>query len=854
MATIDGTQTTGSGPIADQFQELLASCLSRFDREGTGALDAFRAEHPAFSSRLGKQLDWLVQQLAEPEPGLPATIGPYRILRRIGKGGMGVVHLAEQTAPFHRIVAVKMVQLGQDADLRVQRFASEIQAIASLNHNGIAKVFEAGREGDLPWFSMEYVPGRPITAYCAEERLGLVERLRLLVEVCRGVEHAHRQGIVHLDLKPSNILVYGPRTEPIAKIIDFGLAKAIEPDRARQPDATHSGRMVGTPDYMSPEQVDDSGRTVVDTRTDVYALGVVLYELLTGMLPLSVGLIALRDVEAMVRIIRERQPVPPSMRVAEGPSVSGTSPSDCGLVTVPRLRRLLAGDLDSIVQKALAKDVDRRYGGAAQLADDVLRHLRDEPVSARRHTRAYLMQKFVRRHRVAVAFWTSLLVLVLAGLVTVNVYALENQRNLERGNLFGLVHYFGELQDRDSVDPPVARPERVEELREWLREFESLLAQRDRMRAFIASAAEDAGAVNPADWASGKNVGRALRSSLVETLRDLEKKAAPGAELDNMRLRIDWAQRVVGLTVTAHRESWERVRREVLDDPRFAELDLQPQVGLIPLERDADTGLQLFALPLPGCDLPQRVDGRWPMRPRTCPVFVLLPGGADVMIGSHGNPADRFRFDPNREPMEADLQRVRIEPFFASMYELTNGQWQLVDGGEHTGDPTNRLTEISALEHPFGDANDAWIQHNVHAWGMQIPTSFEWEYLARGGTDTPYWCGPTFESLQDNENLFDQSREVEPDEVVEGGCVPWSDRFPRTAPVGSLKPNGFLLYDVLGNVCEIAFRDDPAGAYFELRGSSYHEGARDARATARMRWDGGPKPSVGFRPIIPVQR
>src|SRR5262245_916690 len=269
--------TTATEQPTDDFQELLSECLARFDREGTAALDAFLAEHPSFGSRLGPDFGALIAQMAAPPPDSPKVIGPHRVLRRIGFGGMGDVYLAEQTAPFHRMVAVKVIKLRDGDQMRVRRFAAEIQALASLNHNGIAKVFEAGSQDGLPYFSMEYVPGRPITDYCGAERLDVDERLRLFGEFCRAVEYAHRHGIIHRDLKPSNILVYGPRTAPVAKVIAFGLAKAIQSDRVGpRPAAARTG-IVGTIEYMSPEQADDSGLLVVDTRTDVYALGVVLY-------------------------------------------------------------------------------------------------------------------------------------------------------------------------------------------------------------------------------------------------------------------------------------------------------------------------------------------------------------------------------------------------------------------------------------------------------------------------------------------------------------------------------------------------------------------------------------------------
>ncbi len=837
-------------PSGDDFQDLLAECLARIEREGSEGLEAFRAEHPEFASRLGKQLDWLVDHLASRREGAPETIGPYRVLHHLGTGGMGDVYLVEQTSPFRRVVAVKVIKLGKNTDDRVRRFSAEAQALAMLNHDGIAKIFEAGSDRGLPYFAMEYVPGRSITQYCNEERLDLDARLRLFASVCRAVEYAHRQGILHRDLKPSNILVHGPREYPIAKIIDFGLAKVVAPERAARERATESRSLVGTPDYMSPEQVDASGALVVDTRADVYSLGVVLYELLTGVLPLALWQTATQDVQAMIRAIREREPSSPSVRVGEAADSSSHSPATDGLSRPRRLSRLLAGDLDSIVMKALAKSAERRYGSAAELGADIDRYRRCEPVSARPHTRRYVLGKFVRRHAFAVSAAAALLAIGTVSLVTILSYYAENEVNLERGNLFGLASYLDQLYERDGLDAPPARPERVAEMRAWLREVEALLQHRERMREVLDTPASGADATDPALWTTGQNADLALRATLAEAVGVMDAMTAPGAEIDTMRRRIEWAQKIAAMTVDAQAAGWSRVQRQMREDRDvYGGLEVKPQVGLIPLERDEDTRLQLFWYPLPGGKAPTRENGKIVMQGDTCPVFVLLPGG-DVRIGSQRRNEHGERFDANRDPLEAELHTEHIEPFFASLFEFTNGQWQLIDSGRHRADPVEGLTEP---DHPFGDANAEWIQHVVAAWGMTIPSAAEWEYMARGGTDTPYWCGARFESLKGNENLFDLSRNASGDKP-EGACVQWDDTFPRTAPVGSFPANGFLLHDVLGNVCEIAFRDDPNGAYFELRGSSYHEGARDARATACIRWDGSPKPMVGFRPVVLLQQ
>ncbi|MFY9341722.1 MAG: bifunctional serine/threonine-protein kinase/formylglycine-generating enzyme family protein [Planctomycetota bacterium] len=848
MATSD-PGTEAANPSSDEFHAALAEYLARIERDGSVALEEFKAKHPGFASRLGRQLGWLAEHMARRRDGLPERIGPYRVQQRLGAGGMGEVYLAEQTAPFRRPVAVKVIKIGRDTEARLQRFAAEIQTLASLNHNGIAKVFEAGADQGRPYFAMEYVPGKAITAYCAEERLELAARLRLFIDVCRAVEYAHRLGIIHRDLKPQNILVYGPPAEPVAKVIDFGLAKVVREDHKER--RTHTGQLVGTPDYMSPEQVDESAARVVDTRADVYALGVVLYELLTGMLPLGLWQVRDWDVQELIRTIRERQPSSPSVRVEESASTDTSSPGACGTVSGRRLSRLLVGDLDSIVMKALAKDAAARYGGVGQLADDIQRYLRHQPVSSRRPTAGYVLRKFVRRHATAVAFTTVLTVGAVASAVTIHLLTLQSVQRLEHGNLFGLVRWVDELREQE-LEPPAARAEELPALRAWLREFELVLAQRDRMRAFVESGERAQGdASDPGGWASGRYAQDVLRRSLARTLEVLARMTRPGAELDKIRLRIDWAQRVEALTIDAHREAWERVRRELAEDDRFADLDLPPQVGLVPLGRDAGTGLQEFALLLPGGQLPQRRDGGWVIGPRTCPVFVLLPGGAVTIGSQHDDPAGP-RYDAERHYNEVGLQEVAIEPFFASRYEFTNGQWDLLDPGDHG----STLPEVFYRpDHPLVDANLDWMEHVVLAWGMSLPTDHEWEYMARGGTDTPFWCGKDHASLRGKANLHDQSVRGSMVVKAEGEAVAWDDGFPGTAPVGSGPPNAYLLHDVHGNACEVADRLERDGSVrAELRGGSWHQGAIAARATDRTFWDGRTLPSVGFRPVIPVQR
>ncbi len=360
-------------------------------------------------------------------------IGRYQLLQKLGEGGMGQVWLAEQTAPVRRQVALKLIRAGMYDDSVLQRFQSERQSLAIMDHPSIAKVFDAGAtpEGQ-PYFVMEYVPGQPITGYCDQKKLKIRERLGLFIKVCEGVQHAHQKAIIHRDLKPANILVVEVDGKPTPRIIDFGIAKVTSQQSASETLFTQAGAMMGTPGYMSPEQADPSIPDV-DTRTDVYSLGVVLYDLLTGSLPFDPKKWQKQPFHEVLRQLREDDPPRPSTKVSvekESSTVTAAVRS-----TEPRqLVSLLRGDLDWITMKALEKDRARRYGTPSELAADIGRYLRNEPVVARPASTAYRVQKYVRRHRVSVAVAAGL-VLLLAGFAVMQAVQVRRiTRERDRAN------------------------------------------------------------------------------------------------------------------------------------------------------------------------------------------------------------------------------------------------------------------------------------------------------------------------------------------------------------------------------------------------------------------------------------
>jgi serine/threonine protein kinase/tetratricopeptide (TPR) repeat protein len=362
-----------------------------------------------------------------------SVIGPYRLVRKLGEGGMGEVWLAEQSEPVRREVALKIIKQGMDTRQTIARFEVERQALALMDHPAIAKVYDAGATPEgRPYFVMEYVQGVPITEHCDRHQLTNHERLDLFMKVCEGVQHAHYKAVIHRDLKPSNVLISMSGDEPQPKLIDFGVAKATGQRLTDHSVHTQLGVLMGTPAYMSPEQadLDESG---IDTRTDVYALGVMLYELLVGALPFDADELGRAGIEAMVRQIRESEPARPSMRLTTLGDRSNES-ARRRRTELPTLKREISGDLDWITLKAIAKDRGRRYGSPHELAADIRRYLQDDPVLATPPSASYRLKKYVRRHRVGVTVAVASLLGLIGFGVTMTIQAGRIAAERDRAN------------------------------------------------------------------------------------------------------------------------------------------------------------------------------------------------------------------------------------------------------------------------------------------------------------------------------------------------------------------------------------------------------------------------------------
>ncbi len=387
-----------SRALLDKAFDIEPEARGEFLQKECGEDEALRRQVEsliAADDRAGEIFEVATLERGESQLEKGQQIGPYRILQVLGEGGMGVVYRggARTTGPTQS--GAKAHQAGDGYQDRVARFESERQALALMSHPSIASVYDAGATGEgRPYFVMEYVDGIPITDYCDKHRLSIKERLELFAQVCDGVQHAHLKGIIHRDIKPSNVLVTIRGDKSLPKIIDFGVAKATSQRLAEKTIFTELGQLIGTPEYMSPEQAEMTGMDI-DTRTDVYSLGVLLYELLVGAQPFDPKELRRAGFNEIIRKIREDDPPTPSTRL-ESLGEASTTAAKNRRVELPNLMRQLRGDLDWITLKAMEKDRTRRYSTPNDLAADLARHLKHEPVIARPASTAYRMGKFVK--------------------------------------------------------------------------------------------------------------------------------------------------------------------------------------------------------------------------------------------------------------------------------------------------------------------------------------------------------------------------------------------------------------------------------------------------------------------------
>jgi serine/threonine protein kinase len=450
-----------------------------------------------------------------------STVGSYRIVEQIGEGGFGIVFLAEQERPIRRKVALKIIKPGMDSRPVIARFEAERQALALMDHPNIARVLDGGStESGCPYFVMELVKGIPITQYCDQCNLTTRERLELFLSVCEAVQHAHQKGIIHRDIKPSNVMIAMQDGRPMAKVIDFGVAKALNQRLTEATVHTQFAQMIGTPLYMSPEQAEMSPLDV-DVRSDIYSLGVLLYELLTGTTPFASERLKEATFDELRRIIREEDPAKPSDRLT-AMGARATTVAEHRRTDARRLCQLVRRDLDWIVMKALEKDRTRRYDTASALATDLKRHLNDEPVQACPPSAAYKFQKFARRNRTALTTGALVLTALVLG-TAVSVW--QALRATEKARLAGIHEHQARIEaDKARIEADIAQTTREMMASCW----RDLLADEPDRRAKVHAILDRAAQKVEGPSIHDPLVDSALRISLAKMY--LSVNDAPAAE------------------------------------------------------------------------------------------------------------------------------------------------------------------------------------------------------------------------------------------------------------------------------------------------------------------------------------
>jgi formylglycine-generating enzyme required for sulfatase activity/aminoglycoside phosphotransferase (APT) family kinase protein len=756
------------------FRRLSDSTGARRER----VLEAARRRDPDLAEAASRlleragQVGTLLDEWHEPDPAgfdPPGQVGPYRRGRCIGRGGMGVVYEARH-AELGRRVALKLPRWDGGGAETLARFRREARLLARLEHPGIARLYDHGvlerSEGAQPWLAMEYVDGKSLDT--AARGLTAGAAAALVARLARAVHAAHEAGVVHRDLKPSNVIV---RPDGAPVVLDFGVAALRAPDEEFSR-LTLSGQMVGTLATMAPEQAEGSS-TAVDRRADVYALGAMLYELVSGAPPVDVAGVSLAEA---LRRIREETPLPAHRRAAD----------------LPR-------QLSTVLEVALAKEASRRYPTAAALAEDLERAVADEPIRARPPGRLYHAGRLMRRHRGLVAALVGILLALSAGL-TASLVGLQRARAAEAdsrrmADLNLVTALDGEL---DRLWPQT--PEMLSELLHWWRLGEDLSTRlAPRLAEVPAPPVDEPG--NAASDVLGEDPAQRHEQRAVQVARAY---FGPGGGHELLVRRIQAARSLHTASINSRRAQWEAAIAEIAASPHYGGLVIAPQLGLVPLGPDPDSGLYEFALLGPAGELPVReLGGRLRMRGDSTVVLVLLPGGR-VQVGAQRDDPEAPFYDPAAHDHMVPVLSVHLDPFLFSKYETTQGQFERVMGFN----PSHWAVGDSAPGHIFTARNP--VENVDHGEAMEfarrvdatLPTEVQFEYALRAGTTTRFWAGQEYEQLSDVEHLRRQVRQ--PD-------VPWIDddgverRFaqPRLhAPVGIFTPNAFGLHDVAGNVVE----------------------------------------------------
>lgn len=775
--------------------ELLALCLDHLSMHGTPGVDELCNAHPGQADALRARYERLksLGLLSDESNDGPSTVGPFKLVGLLGQGGMGRVYLGQQARPVRRLAAIKLMHAGMDTERLLQRFEIERQALAVLSHPAIAHVLEAGATDDgRPWFAMEYVEGEPLTDYCDKRALTIPDRVALFVQVCEAMTHAHQNGILHRDLKPNNVLVTEQEGRPLVKVIDFGLAKALDQETAEAAMVTQAGQVVGTPSYMSPEQAGVTGE-VVDLRTDVYSLGVMLHQLLVGKLPLAPESGEFFEMQNLLRAV---DPPRPSQAVRKAPEELAQRRS----IAFSRWPRMLSDDLDWIVGKALAKQRDQRYAAVSELGDDLRRHLRKEPVLAGRPSATYRLRLLLQRHRREAVVAAIGLIGVLVGLVMFVLKSKDLALELDNFNVLAREMQVIELVRRAEQDLWPETPEMLGAMTSWQAEvaeimdevpmYESILERLDQ----LARPSPD----GPVFEAPRNDF---LHEHVGDLLAVLSVFKGESSVVSEVAARVDWASGLHEATIEQHREGWDEAIAAIEASPHYPGLSLSPQMGLVPLGADPMSGLWEFAFPRPGETMPRREGGRLVVEDDTCLVFVLVPGGQLHQGAQDVNP---LAPDYLREATRAERNGrvVPLDPFFLSKFEMTQGQWLRFTGSSPSNyGPSHEV--VAGWVHPVERVSWNDCERELGRLGLLLPTGAQWEWAARAGGRALWWTGPNPEPSEGCGNLADitELRAV----GRESGLVfdeYYNDNWAIHAPVDSFRPNPFGLHNVIGNVWE----------------------------------------------------
>ncbi len=842
-------------PQPDPIESELIRLLDGADEEFWPGVARLCQQHPERSKEIQREAERLqAAKEGKRAPGSTATqpaaprddadtkkgdrVGPFTVLDEIGHGGMGAVYLAEQREPVRRRVALKVIKLGMDTKAVIARFESERQALAMMDHSHIAKVFEAGvtKQG-RPYFAMEYVKGVPITRYCDESKLSLEDRLALFKQVCSGVQHAHQKGVIHRDLTPNNVLVTLQDGKPAAKIIDFGLARATDQRLTEKTLFTEQGVILGTPEYMSPEQAGLNALDI-DMRSDVYTLGVLLYELLTGKLPFEGATLRAGGYDAMCKTIREADPPRPSTKVTTHQG---------GTAGAARLRRTdagtllkrLRGDLDWIVLKCLEKDRTRRYETVSALADDIERHLASEPVLARAPSAAYRFAKFARRYRGQLVAATAVFVSLVGGLGLAlyfwrDAVAQAAEAKLQKGIAQEQARAAetaraGEAAKAKEASESAAAVERnARLLADKVREFDQLagVVHLERLQKGLDDLAAPWKDLSAAQtWLADADRVLALRPEVEKTVADLRKRALPAtspesvgesrtyrfeseaqgflhealsgllvkleafaqAERAEVQLRLRCAQ-----LTTSHpkaRATWQQAKEAIAKaDGDLASalyqahpIKLRPQLGLVPIGMNPVTRLWEFYDLRSACDLAAGTDPASLEIPSHDPEGRIAVGDGTgivfVMLPGGTFTMGAQAKDKDGLNYDPSAQDDEGPPHPVTLSPFFLARHELTQGQwRRLGGKRDQRLLATGDTYPIADVD--WITSDalLRSRGLTLPTEGQWEYGCRGATRTPWWTGADEASL--------------------------GDELKSLRPVGSGRSNPFGLSEVHGNVWE----------------------------------------------------